>query len=187
MSRLLDRVRPLYANPGFRQLLLLNVLLGLSGSFVLPFMSMFGTIEVGMSLVSFGAFMTVNAVSGIVIATVLAHLSDVYFTRRAMLLLGSLAGVLGYIGYAYLRGFASLVVVGSIALGVSSITFSQLFAHARELLSRSDVEPSQGAFYINVFRMFIALAWTVGPALASWIVIRFSYRGLFLCARRERR
>jgi len=74
------------------------------------------------------------------------------------------------------------VLVGSFVLGVSSVTFSQLFAYARELLARSGVHPADAAFYINVFRMFIALAWTVGPALAAFVLARFSYRGLFLGA-----
>lgn len=143
---------------------------------------MFGTIEARLSLPVFGTLMTVNAVSGIVIATALAHYSDRRGTRRGMLLFGSLAGAAGYVGYAYLRSFPSLVLVGSLLLGVYSITFSQLFAYARELLAGSDLEPSQGALYINVFRMFIALAWTIGPPLGSWILRRLSYRGLFLSA-----
>jgi SET family sugar efflux transporter-like MFS transporter len=182
MPTFADRVRPFYADPDFRNLLLLNVLSGVSTSFVMPFMSLFGTLEVGMSLFAFGTFMTINAVAGIVIASILAHYSDVYASRRAMLLLGSIAGVIGYVGYAYFRSFWPLVLTGSLALGVSSVTFSQLFAYARDLLWRSRIAPSQNAFYINVFRMFVALAWTVGPAIASLIMIRFSYRGVFLGA-----
>jgi SET family sugar efflux transporter-like MFS transporter len=182
MRRLANRLRPLYSNFAFRRLFVLNVLLGFSSSFVMPFMSMFGTIEAKMSLLGFGTFMTLNALGGIVIATTLAHYSDLHFTRRSMLLLGSVAGALGYTGYAYFRSFVPLVLVGTLVLGVSSITFSQLFAYARELLLRSDIPPSQGAFYINVFRMFIALAWTVGPAIAAYIMVHFSYRGLFLSA-----
>ncbi len=182
MRRLVERIRPLYRRPDFRRLLALNVIYGLSGSFVVPFMSMFGTLEAHMTLFRFGAFMTVNALSGIAITTTLAHYSDVHFSRRAMLLLGGFAGAAGYLGYAYLRSFLPLLLVGSLLLGTSSITFSQLFAHARELLLDSDIAPDQGAFYINVFRMFIALSWTVGPAVAAWIMVRFSFRGLFLCA-----
>jgi SET family sugar efflux transporter-like MFS transporter len=182
VGRLLERARPVYATPGIRRLLVLNLLHGLATSFVMPFMSMFGTLEAHMSLAAFGAFMTLNALSGILIATALAYGSDLYFTRRTMLLVGSLAGAAGYAGYAYLRSFVPLVLVGSLALGVSSITFSQLFAYARELLARSGVDVAHTAFYINVFRMFIALAWTVGPALASVVLARFSYRGLFLGA-----
>jgi MFS transporter, SET family, sugar efflux transporter len=179
---LLERIRPLYSQPSFRRLFVLNLLLGVSTSFVMPFMSMFGTLEARMDLFRFGAFMTINAASGIAIATALAHYSDVHFSRRAMLLLGSLSGAVGYVGYAYLRSFVPLVLVGSLVLGLSSITFSQLFAYAREVLSESEIDPVQSAFYINVFRMFLALAWTVGPAIASWVMVRFSFRGLFLCA-----
>jgi SET family sugar efflux transporter-like MFS transporter len=182
MRRLLDRVRPLYSRRSFRQLFVLNIVHGLSTSFVMPFMSMFGTLEVHMSLLLFGTFMTTNAVSGLVIATTLAHYSDVHFSRRTMLLLGGAAGALGYLGFAYLRSFVPLLLVGSLVLGVSSITFSQLFAYARELILQAEILPDQGAFYINVFRMFVALSWTVGPAIAAWIMIRFSFRGLFLCA-----
>jgi len=179
---LLARIRPLYTQPSFRRLYVLNLLLGVSTSFVVPFMSMFGTLEARMDLFHFGAFMTINAAVGIAIATTLAHYSDVHFSRRTMLLLGSVSGALGYVGYAYLRSFVPLVLVGSLVLGFSSITFSQLFAYARELLAQSEVDPVESAFYINVFRMFIALAWTVGPAVASWIIVRLSYRGLFLCS-----
>jgi MFS transporter, SET family, sugar efflux transporter len=182
VSDFVVRARLLFRHPSFRRLLLLDVLQGISTSFVAPFMSMFGTLEVRMSLLRFGTFMTLNAASGIVISTVLAHYSDWRFSRRAVLLFASLAGCLGYAGFAYLRSFWWLVAVGSIALGVASVIFSQLFAYARELLTESDADPALSAFYINVFRMAVALAWTVGPAVASFILVRFSYRGLFLGA-----
>ncbi|HSY24646.1 MAG TPA: sugar efflux transporter [Polyangiaceae bacterium] len=185
MQRLAEHLRPvsrLYAQSAYRRLVWMNLLLGFAMSFVQPFMSMFGTIEAKMSLAAFGAFMTCNALAGIAIATTLAHYSDTRMSRRTVLLAGSVAGALGYAGYAYFRGFWPLLFVGTVVLGVSSITFSQLFAYARELLAESNVPAAENAFYINFFRMFIALAWTVGPAIAAAVMIRFSYRGLFLGA-----
>lgn len=182
MHRLLERCRPLYSQPSFRNLFALNLLLGFAYSFIGPFMSMFGTMEVGMSKMRFGVFMTLTATAGIVIGTTLARFSDTRYSRRSMLLWGSISGVLGYIGYAYCRSFVPLVLIGTLVLGLSTITFSQLFAYARELLAASDVDVSQRAFYMNVFRMFFALSWTVGPMLASWVMLRFSYTGLFLSA-----
>jgi SET family sugar efflux transporter-like MFS transporter len=182
MERLLDRCRPLYTQPSFRILFVLNVLLGFAYSFVAPFLSMFGTLEVGMSKMRFGVFMTLTATAGIVVGTTLARFSDTHLSRRSMLLWGSIAGVLGYIGYAYCRSFGTLLLIGTVVLGFSSITFSQLFAHAREQLSATDIEPAQRAFYMNAFRMFFALSWTVGPMIASWVMLKYSYRGMFLCA-----
>jgi MFS transporter, SET family, sugar efflux transporter len=57
-----------------------------------------------------------------------------------------------------------------------------VFALARECLGRSELPKSEGPFYMNVFRMFFALSWTVGPAIASWMMVLFSYEGLFLAA-----
>jgi len=182
MRHLLQRCRPLYQLREFRVIFLLNVLVGLGHSFVGPFMSVFGTKEAQMNPVVFGTFMTLLAVGGIVIATVLSHYSDTRYSRRSMMLLGGVFGILGYVGFAYLRTFLPLVLVGVCFLGVASITFSQAFAYAREAISRSAIPPGESVFYMNAFRMFYALAWTVGPAISSWVMVAFSFRAVFLCA-----
>jgi SET family sugar efflux transporter-like MFS transporter len=182
MQRLLAPWRTLFRHRDFVVLLGCNVLLGLAYSFVGPFMSMFGTLEVGMTPMEFGIFMTITAVSAIGLTTWLARWSDTHFSRRAMLVLGCVCGILGYLGYAFVRDVVWLTVIGSLVLGISSITFSQLFAHARELVARSDIAPRDAPLYMNVFRLFFALAWTVGPAVAAWVMVKYSYRGMFLVA-----
>jgi SET family sugar efflux transporter-like MFS transporter len=99
-----------------------------------------------------------------------------------MMLLGGVFGVLGYVGFAYFRTFLPLVLTGVCFLGVASITFSQSFAYAREAINRSEIPPGESVFYMNAFRMFYALAWTVGPAISSWVMVAFSFRAVFLCA-----
>jgi MFS transporter, SET family, sugar efflux transporter len=34
---------------------------------------------------------------------------------------------------------------------------------------------------MNVFRAFFALSWTVGPAVAGWVLYELGFKGLFLC------
>ena len=182
MQRILIPARTLFRNRELTVLLAANIVLGLISSFVAPFLSMFGTLEVKMSPLVFGGFMTVTAVSSIVIGTVLSHRSDTHHSRRHMLLLGAIAGAAGYAGYAYVRNIAGLIMIGSIALGISSITFSQLFAYARESLNRNAVPPREAPLYMNIFRMFFALAWTIGPGVAAWVLHAYSYHGLFLSA-----
>ena len=55
MERLLVPARTILARRDLTVLLACNVLLGISYSFVAPFMSMFGTIELKMPPVTFGA------------------------------------------------------------------------------------------------------------------------------------
>lgn len=182
MQRLLAPARTLLRHRSLVVLLGCCLLLGLGYSFVGPFFSMFGTQEARMSAMVFGLFMTATTLSGIGISTVLARISDTRTTRRSMLLLGSAAGMLGYASFAFVRDPIWLTFLGSILLGLASITFSQLFAHARELLLSSGIPTNDAPLYMNVFRLFMALAWTVGPAIASQVMIRFGFIGTFLSA-----
>jgi SET family sugar efflux transporter-like MFS transporter len=183
MQRVITPIRTVLAHRDLTIVLVCNLLLGLAFSFVGPFYSMFGTIEVGMSNWTFGVFMTITSVAGIALSTVLARWSDTRFSRRAILLLGCAFGVAGYGGYAYVRSVLWLTVIGSVALGIASITFSQLFAYAREAIERHGVPDDEAPLYMNIYRLTLSLAWTIGPGAAAWVMIRYSYRGTFLvCA-----
>jgi SET family sugar efflux transporter-like MFS transporter len=182
LSRLRAAGRVLFRERELRVLFACNVLLGLGSSFVMPFMSMFGTLEVGMALTTFSAFMTTTTTANILISSVLARWSDRLRSRKLVLLIGAAAGGLGYFGYAFVRNPWWLLVIATVLLGIASLTFSQLFAHARERLERSTASPVETPLYMNTFRMAFAAAWTLGPALAAHTLRAFGFRGLFLGA-----
>src|SRR4051812_8551598 len=101
--QVLRATRRVLTEPDLRVVLACSAALGLASSFVLPFLSMFGTREVHMSLAGFGAFMTTTAAFNIAISSYLSKRSDELASRRSMLLLGSACGALGYFGYAFTR------------------------------------------------------------------------------------
>ena len=182
MQRLLTPARTILRHPMIMVLLGCNMLVGLAFAFVSPFFSIFGTREIGMSPFAFGVFMTALSLSAIAISTWLARWSDTRLSRRTVLLIGGVAGMANYAGYAYLHGLVWLIFNGCVLGGISSITFSQLFAYARDLLARSEIPPSQAPLYMNVFRLFFAVSWTAGPAVASWVMLRYDFLGMFLVA-----
>ena len=183
MDKILAPFRTLLRHQDLCIVLVCNLLLGLALSFVTPFYSMFGTIEVGMSNWTFGVFMTITSVAGIVMSSLLAHWSDTRFSRKSVLLLGCSAGVIGYGGYAFIRSVAWLTVFGSVGIGLSSVVFAQVFAYGREALDRHGIPADDAPLYMNIYRLTLSLAWTVGPGVAAWVMIRYSYRGIFLaCA-----
>jgi SET family sugar efflux transporter-like MFS transporter len=183
MERILGPTRTLLAHRDLFVVLVCNLLLGLAFAFVSPFYSMFGTIEVGMSNWTFGIFMTITSVSGIVVSTVLARWSDTRFSRRSILLVGCACGAAGYAGYAYVRSVFWLTVIGSVGIGISSVAFSQIFAYGREALTRHGIPDKDAPLYMNIYRLTLSLAWTVGPGVAAWVMVKYSYEGIFLaCA-----
>lgn len=168
--------------PGWLGLSFGSFVLGMATSFVFPFLSLWGTQAVGMSSLGFGIFMTVTALSSMVLGTLLARWSDTRAPRRTVLLLGGLGGALGYTGYAFVTEPVLLILIGTLLLGVASASFSQLFAHAREELSLPEHDGVDAAFAMSLLRASFSLAWTVGPALGALVLQRFSYRGTFLVA-----
>jgi MFS transporter, SET family, sugar efflux transporter len=171
----------LRATPGALPMFALSLLLGLGYSFVMPFISLFGTKAVGMSPLGFGAFMTASSISSVVLSTWLARWSDTVWSRRSVLLVGGVSGAIGYAGYALTRDVWLLSLFSIVFLGLASVTFAQLFALSRDTLERGGIEAQQIPLYMNIVRLFFALAWTVGPALGALLVAQ-SFTVSFLTA-----
>ncbi len=182
MSRLKDSFHKLRSHAELRPLFLLCFLLGMTYSFLLPFLSLFGTQEVGMSPVAFGVFMTLSSLGSIGFSTVLARLSDTRMSRRRILLVGSGAGTVGYAAYAFVRDPILLTWIGVFVLGIAAGVYPQVFALARDMLRKDEELERDAALYMNVVRLCFALAWTVGPALSALLMLKTSFLGVFLAA-----
>lgn len=174
--------RDFWASRELRGALVLGIVLGLAYSFVGPFMSLFGTKEVGFNSLEFGLFMTVTSLAAVVLSSLVARWSDVRYSRRSTLLMSGLAGTLGYLGYALVRDGRVLLVIGSTALAVSAGSFSQLFAYARDVIQRDERLRDKAPLYMNVVRISFAFAWTLGPMISAWLMMRLSFLGTFLAA-----
>lgn len=177
-----SRTKSVMGINGFPIILLLNVFLGIAYSFVLPFSSMFGIDEVGMSNTEFGIFMMVSTLCGVGFSTYIGKLSDRVSDRKMILILCAIAGAIGYIGYAYSRDYYVLLIISSTFLGISSSTFSQIFALGREVLVKSKLPSNEIPLYMNILRVLFALSWTVGPAIAAYVLLYFGFKGMFLVA-----
>ena len=94
MSGFFARMRVILEQSGFAGLLGSAFALGIGFSFVGPFLSLWGTNEIGMSPSMFGLYMTVTSLSAILVATSLARWSDTHVPRKVMLLLGAGGDVL---------------------------------------------------------------------------------------------
>jgi len=174
-------VTMLWGIPMFPVLLLGNFVFGLAMSFFAPYASLFGIDEVGMSNMQFGFFMTIISLGAIVITAVIGKKSDRVSSRKKLLLVTTCAAILGYAGFAFVRNFYLLALIAFFLLGTAASIVPQLWAFTREALKQSTVEEKETPFVMNVFRAFFALSWTVGPAVAGWVLYVVGFKGLFLC------
>lgn len=182
MNAWLARTRALLRQPDFLGLLASTATLGLAFSFVSPFLSLWGTTEVGLAPWQFGLFMTVTSFSAICISTVLARWSDVRVPRKHMLLLGGAGGALGYAGYALIRQPWVLLAIGITAIAVASICFSQLFASVRERFAGEGTTGREAGVTLSIVRVCFSFSWTLGPAMGATLMASVGFGGLFLAA-----
>ncbi|NDI35732.1 sugar efflux transporter [Chengkuizengella sediminis] len=168
--------------PEYKSLILLNILFGISASFIFPYNSMFGIDEVGMSNISFGVFMTISAIVGIFISTYIGKLSDGRYSRKSILIVVTISAFIAYVLYAYVRNYFLLLFIASFFIGIASSGFPQVFAYAREAVDRAKLPSKEMPYAMNLFRMFFALSWTVGPAIAAFVLLQYDFKGLFLVA-----
>jgi MFS transporter, SET family, sugar efflux transporter len=181
MTPWISSARVLLRQPNFIGILASTFALGVAFSFVAPFMSVWATTSAGFTPRQFSWFMTAVTLSAIVNSTWLARLSDTRLSRRTLLLIGSTAGVAGYLGYAFLSARGSLLVAGVCLVAIASVCFSQLFAHVREVYAASAGDESS-TWILSVVRACFSVSWTAGPAVAAAVMVHFGFRGLFLAA-----
>src|SRR3954466_4290240 len=112
MTDLVARAKWIFRLPGFAGLLASALALGLGFSFVSPFLSLWGTQEIGLRPAVFGLYMTATSLSAVLVATVLARWSDTHVPRKVMLVVGASAGMLGYAGYAFFHDARILLAIG---------------------------------------------------------------------------
>ena len=181
-SGLSQSARSILRQPHFPGLLSGTVCLGMAFSFFAPFISTWGTEEVGMSPSGFSVFMTCTSLAAILCGTMLGRLSDTLLARKTILVIGACGGSLGYLGYAVLRAPWLLGLTGCTILALSSGCFSQLFAHVREEYHKPQGGGLEAGLLMSVVRVCFSFAWTVGPAVGSVILVAFGFRGLFSAA-----
>ncbi|MDQ8203215.1 sugar efflux transporter [Pelagicoccus sp. SDUM812003] len=183
MIRIPATLKTLFAQPNFTGLLGSSFVLGVAFSFVAPFLSKWGTEELDLTPSRFSLFMTLVSLAAIVVSTVLARLSDTQFSRRQMLAAGSVSGVLGFVGYAFVRDIWLLLFIGCTVQAIASVCFAQLFSHAREVYGAPPASgPDRSSFTMSVVRVCFSFAWTLGPALGAFALLAFGFQGLFVSA-----
>ncbi|MDP0499348.1 MAG: sugar efflux transporter [Verrucomicrobiota bacterium JB022] len=182
LGRLVPVTRNLLRQPYLPGLLASTFALGTAFSFAAPFMSKWGLEEVGMSPTGFSLFMTLTSVSAMLTSVILGGLSDTAFSRRQMLIVGSLGGCLGFLGYALIREPIALAVVGCSLHALASICFAQLFSHVREIYQGGGKPNESSTFTMSVVRVCFSFSWTVGPAVGALMLVNFGFEGLFIAA-----
>src|SRR3954470_19756050 len=136
---------------------------GVAVAFAYPFLSLFLTQAVHAGPVQLSTFLLAAPLSGVLVSSVLARLSDNGLARRRVLILAAVAGCAGAGPTSVLRNYWLLLLVVCTLTPTAGALLAQGFAYARDVLAGDPAAPMA----TSALRTCFSLAWVAGPPLAS--------------------
>ncbi|EIC85325.1 sugar efflux transporter [Serratia sp. M24T3] len=153
------------------------LLLGISGAFQWPVLSLFLTRNTGATPMMVGAFYTVNAIAGIGMSQLIARRSDATGNRRNLIIACCSIAVVNALLFAYNRHYWVLISLGVLMSAVSIAAMPQVFALARQYADQTGGEVVK---FTTRMRAQISLSWIVAPPLAFFTLAHFGFTVLYL-------
>jgi len=147
---------------------LLFLAVGISTALFNPFLSLFLSTEVHAGPVEITVFLIVAPLGGVLASTLIGRLSDRRQIRRALLIGGAVAGMIGTGVTVVVRDYWVLLALAVTAFAIAGSLFPQSFAYARQVLERDD--PARAPIGISALRTVFSLAWVAGPPLAALLL-----------------
>ncbi|WP_243633381.1 sugar efflux transporter [Paenibacillus xerothermodurans] len=144
----------------------------------MPYLPLYFTEDLGMSVGAFGVFMAVSSLSGVVVNSLIAKRSDSGLDRKWLLIAAALSCALGYASYLAFHNFFILLIVVSILNGLGAAAIPQIYAYAHESANASQSDDK--ALAVSALRSLISLGFLVGPLGGTFLLAAAGYRGLFL-------
>lgn len=139
---------------------------GLSGALRIPALTVYLHNEITPDPVLIGWFYSVNSLVSMLLSQIVAHYSDRYPNRKQIIAISCLMQLGGCLLFAFNRDYYTLLIFGTLIMGLGSPATSQLFALAREY---SDSQQRDSTMFNSIMRAQLSLSWIVGPPMAYFL------------------
>lgn len=165
---MLPSVLTILRNAALRHATLMLFLCGVTGAATMPYLPVLGVRELGLADTTLSLLLFVFSVSGLVAGVGMAVFSDMVQDRRLLLVVTTVAGVLGF-GTIYLVEDVTVFILASVLLlPLAGSGYSLVFAMIR---AGTEHLPSKERAGINtVVRAAFSGSWMLAPALVGlWL------------------
>ncbi len=129
--------------PGHPGISLAMFLSGIASSFAVPYTSLFGATEAHMTPIRFGIFMTLTAVSSVIVSTYLGRIADRRSDKKRIVLLSIAGSALGYALLCVTRNYVLLTIFGCVFLSIGAAVFPQLFTFGKARRHAEGIEHTE--------------------------------------------
>lgn len=171
------RLTALFSIPSYGLLFICMLLQGMGVSLSAPFISIYFTEQLGVSVGMFGVFLSVTLVAGIWISMLIGKRSDLGSNRKNIFLFSTLCNALAYGGYLLIDDFTILFIYMTVFTALGAAGMPQLFAIAREAVNKSNF--TDYAFANSTLRSAFSLGFITGPLIGTLLIAAVGFKGIF--------
>ncbi|MGG1619294.1 sugar efflux transporter [Paenibacillus sp. NRS-1782] len=172
------RIKNLFVIHNYPLFMICMLLQGMAISISAPFLAVYFTTTLGVSVGTFGVFTAVTLICGIWISSLIAKRSDRGLDRKQILVICMLFNAVAFAGYLVIQNFYVLIVYMTIFTAVGAPGMPQLFASAREAVNRS--KSADHAFANSTLRSMFSLGFITGPLFGSFLIAHTGFKGIFV-------
>jgi MFS transporter, SET family, sugar efflux transporter len=174
---MIKRLTALFSIPSYALLFLCMLLQGMGISLSAPFLSIYFTEQLGVSVGLFGVFLATTLIAGIWISTLIGRRSDLGLNRKNIYLVATLCNALAYSGYLLIQDFTILFIYMIVFTALGAPGMPQLFAIAREAVNKSNFTDT--AFANSTLRSAFSLGFITGPLIGTLLIAAVGFKGIF--------
>lgn len=174
---MIKRLTALFSIPSYALFFLCMLLQGMGISLSTPFLSIYFTEQLGVSVGMFGIFLATTLVAGIWISTLVGRRSDLGLNRKHIYLVATLCNALAFGGYLLIQDFTILFIYMIVFTALGAPGMPQLFAIAREAVNKSDFTDT--AFANSTLRSAFSLGFITGPLIGTLLIAAVGFKGIF--------
>lgn len=175
---MIKRLTALFSIPSYGLLFICMILQGMGISLTAPFLSIYFTDELGVSIGMFGIYLAVTLIAGIWVSTLIGRRSDLGLNRKSIFLFSTLFSVLAYCGYLFIKDFSILFIYMTVFTALGAPGMPQLFAISREAVNKSN--STDHAFANSTLRSAFSLGFITGPLVGTLLIAAVGFEGIFL-------
>lgn len=175
---MINRFISLFSIPSYALLFMCMALQGMGISLSTPFLSIYFTEQLGVSIGMFGLYLAVTLIAGIWISTLIGRRSDLGLNRKSVYLFSTLSNVLAFSGYLFIQDFPMLFIYMTVFTALGALGMPQLFAISREAVIKSHF--TERAFANSTLRSAFSLGFITGPLIGTLLLTAIGFKGIFL-------
>ncbi len=170
-------LRIVWGTPFYRRAFIALFISGIGVSATTPQLTLFLVDELGASLPLAGLYYLVNLAAPLA-GFLIGSVSDRQTNRLVLYRICAIVGGLSWLAMALATRIWMPFVIGAVGLSIAGGAMGQLFAAARDELSRTPTAVNSRV--IATVRMSFSAGWIIGPVLGSWFGSAFGLRPLLI-------